>query len=100
MKKYVSLIVCAILSLTALFLPIGKDARFDGKGSGKNESVTNISELNKVLEGKSGTYTFEFDEGLSQGTKGILTTFPWLLSILEVLIQDVRSNPSSLLSFT
>ncbi len=65
MKKYVSLIVCAILSLTALFLPIGKDARFDGKGSGKNESVTNISELNKVLEGKSGTYTFEFDEGLS-----------------------------------
>jgi hypothetical protein len=65
MKKYVSLIVCAILSLTALFIPIGSDARSNGKGPGKNETVNNLSELKQALNGKSGTYTFEFDEGVS-----------------------------------
>lgn len=65
MKKYVALIVCAILALTALFLPIGHDARSDGEGNGTNQKVNSIKELTEVLGGKSATYTFKYREGLT-----------------------------------
>ena len=64
MKKYVSLIVCAIITLAALIIPIGSGARYDGEGSGKNQSVKNLNELSTALKGSSATYTFTYSEGL------------------------------------
>lgn len=64
MKKYVSLIVCAVITLVALIVPIGNGARYDGKGSGKNQSVENLSELSTALKGDSLTYTFSYSEGI------------------------------------
>lgn len=71
MKKYIAIIVCAIISLTALFLPIGTGARSDGKGSGSRTSVTEIGQLSAVMKGassgKSATYSYTFNEGLNIG---------------------------------
>lgn len=64
MKKYVSLIVCAIITLVALIVPIGSGARYDGKGSGKNKSVETLNELSTALKGDSATYTFNYSEGI------------------------------------
>ena len=64
MKKYVSLIVCAIITLVALIVPIGSGARYDGKGSGKNKSVETLTELSTALKGDSATYTFSYSEGI------------------------------------
>ncbi len=64
MKKYVSLIVCAFITLAALIIPIGSGARYDGKGPGRNQSVENLKELSTALDGDSLTYTFSYSEGI------------------------------------
>ena len=48
MKKYVSIALCAVLFLSAVFL--NYESRLGGRGNGSNESVENIEELSCVIE--------------------------------------------------
>ena len=68
MKKYIAIVVCAILSIAALVLPIGTDARSNGKGSGSSTSIKDVSQLNTLLEnadnGGVATYSYNYSEGL------------------------------------
>ena len=80
MKKYVSLIVCAIITFVALIVPIGSGARYNGKGSGSNNSVKSLSELSTSLKGNSATYTLSYSEGIDINRHS--------LTILEENYQD------------
>lgn len=69
MKKYIAIVVCAILSITALVLPIGTNARSNAKGNGSNLSVTDVNALNTLLDnadnGGVATYSYTYNEGLN-----------------------------------
>lgn len=68
MKKYIAIVVCAILSIAALVLPMGTDARSNGKGGGSSTSIKDVSQLNTLLEnadnGGVATYSYNYSEGL------------------------------------